>query len=119
MIAKKKVLLAIKGSYGNVSVISERLNCSRQAVYDWLKRDEKVKELYEAENERILDLAEAKMINKINEGSEAMIALVLKTKGRKRGYGEHITLNEDKERKPDLSCLTKEELKAIAAIKRK
>jgi len=86
-IRKKQIITAIENSYGNITVISQRLNCSRVWVYELLKKF-KLESAIDDEREKIIDLAENKLINKIKDGDSSMIGLVLKTLGKHRGYVE-------------------------------
>lgn len=85
-IAKKKLLNNIENSFGNITLIAGRLNCSRQAIYDAINRDEKIAQKIKDEREKIIDLAENKLITNINNGVTASIHLVLTTLGKDRGY---------------------------------
>jgi len=82
------ILKAIPGSYGIVSDIAKRAKIDRKTVYNWINKDDKLAELFISERENLLDLAEIKLVEKIKTGSESMIALVLKTLGKSRGYVE-------------------------------
>ena len=97
-ITKKQLIEAIKDSYGNITVIAQKINCSRVWVYELLKKF-KLESAINDEREKIIDLAENKLIKKVNEGDPSMIGLVLKTLGKKRGYVERIEtekIGEDK-----------------------
>jgi transposase-like protein len=97
-LTKEVVIEAIKESYGIVSVIAKKLGCERKTVYRWLEKNEEVKAAFISERETIIDLGEVKLVKRINEGSESMIALVLKTLGKDRGYveGRLKSLDDDK-----------------------
>ncbi len=89
-VTKKRLLNAITGSYGNITVIAKKLGCQRAAVYEFLKKDEEVKTAVEQERERIVDLAENKLVDRLNKGDTTLIVMTLKTLGKNRGYGESI-----------------------------
>lgn len=87
-LTKETIIKGIHGSFGIVSVIANKLGCERKTVYQWLERDEDVKAAFISERETLVDLGESKLVSRINAGSESMIALVLKTLGKQRGYVE-------------------------------
>ncbi len=88
------ILTAIESSYGNITVIAQRVKCDRKTIYEWVKKEPELKAAIDLERERICDLAENKLVKKINDGCESLIALTLKTLGRDRGYGD--TADESK-----------------------
>ena len=78
---------AIEGSGGIMSTIAQRLKC------DWHTANTKIKEagltdLVIAEKETLLDLAESKLIQNIQDQDTTSIIFYLKTQGKKRGYVE-------------------------------
>jgi len=89
---------AIKDSGGIVSVISRRVGCDWHTARRYIDSYATVKQAYDDECERIIDLAESKVIESINSGDGKMIRYYLSTKGRKRGYvsrQETALSNED------------------------
>lgn len=78
---------AISGSGGIMSTIASRLKC------DWHTADTKIKEagltqMVIDEKESLLDLAESKLIQNIQDQDTTSIIFYLKTQGKKRGYVE-------------------------------
>lgn len=65
-------------------------------AYEWRKADKEfdkaVKEAVKQSHENGLDLAESKLIEKINGGETTPILFYLRTKGRNRGYIERNEL---------------------------
>jgi hypothetical protein len=68
-----------------------RLGIKPAALYEAIKRNNKLRSLLESVKERseeyLLDLAESQLVAKIREGDFKAIKFFLETKGRKRGYG--------------------------------
>ena len=60
----------------------------RQTHYNWLKDDADYKAKVEALDDVVLDFAESKLHQSINNGSDTATIFFLKTKGKKRGYIE-------------------------------
>jgi len=94
-ISKKRVKKAVEGSGGIVTIIARRLNRSRQQVYTYLEKYPDLKELVEEEREKIVDIAESKLIEKLKENKDWAISFVLKTLGKKRGYTEKVEVGGD------------------------
>ena len=91
---KSELIKAIKDSGGIMSTIANRLNC------DWHTADKKIREadlldLLNDEKETLLDLAESKLIQNIQEQDNTAIIFYLKTQGKKRGYIERSEVQND------------------------
>ena len=78
----------ILGSAGIVSTVADRLGCAWRTAEKYIKKWKSTKRAFEDEGERVLDLAESKMMVAINEGDGRMIRYLLSTKGKGRGYTE-------------------------------
>lgn len=83
-----QLIQALKLSGGMISVAAEKLSCSRQTIYSYLEKYPELREAKEDIEDKMLDLVEAKLISKINEGDMTGIIFYLKTKGKRRGYIE-------------------------------
>lgn len=110
-ILKNSMLTALKANLGNVSKSCEAVGISRQTHYRWLEEDPEYKESVEEVGEHCIDFVEGKLFELIDgvqvEETTMMGEKVvyqrapcktsaiffLKTKGRKRGYDESITVN--------------------------
>ena len=91
-INKKKFVKAMEGSGGILANIARKLNVSRSAVTQFVQNHEDIRDLLAQEDENINDLAEAKLITKLNEGDMQAIKFRLTTKGKYRGYVERQEL---------------------------
>ncbi len=89
-ITKTKFIAALDGTGAILSQIAKKLNCSRQAVHEFIKRTPVVIPFVEHERERILDVMETGMINKAIEGDFKAQSFYLKTIGKSRGFTEKI-----------------------------
>jgi hypothetical protein len=87
-LTKEAFIKAIKNSFGNISVIALRLNCERQTVYNWLHEHPELQALIDSERERIIDLAENKLVGNLKKGKDVTVHFVLRTLGKNRGYTE-------------------------------
>ena len=87
-LSRSKVIESMKDSFGNQSVMARRCNVDRAAITIFLNKNPDIREMIEHEKEKLIDVAELGLVNKINEGSDRAIEFFLKTKGKKRGYVE-------------------------------
>lgn len=72
----------------NVSATCSAIGCTRWAFYKWKDKDPKLAQMLEEAYESIIDFAESKLVEHINEGDITSLIFFLKTKGKKRGYVE-------------------------------
>lgn len=79
---------ALEQSGGLVSPAADALKIHRTTLHGWLRDDPELQKAKESARERVLDLAESKLIANIKEGKEASIFFTLKTLGKKRGFVE-------------------------------
>jgi hypothetical protein len=87
-ITKTKFKKAMEGSAGILANIAKRLNVTRGAITLFVQRHKDIQELLDQEDESINDLAEAKLIQKLNDGDMKAIRFRLQTKAKNRGYVE-------------------------------
>lgn len=71
---------------GNVSSTCLALNISRQTFYTRKEKSKELRDKLDEIDEALLDFAESKLIQHINEGNLTALLFFLKTKGKKRGY---------------------------------
>lgn len=84
---------AIEGSGAIMSTIAQRLGC------DWHTAKTKIEEaglseMLSGEKETLLDLAESKLIQNIQDQDTTSIIFYLKTQGKKRGYIEKSEIDQ-------------------------
>lgn len=91
---KADILEAIKGSGGIVTTVALALNCDWHTAKANIEKYEETREAFDGELETGLDLVEGKAYQQAKNGDGAMIRFILATKGRKRGYGEEITVQQ-------------------------
>lgn len=92
---KESVLDNLENTDGaTLQRIAKKLGISYIAIYALRRQDEEfdkaVKELLYCRDESALDLAESKLFSNVNEGKEASVFFLLKTKGKERGYVERF-----------------------------
>jgi hypothetical protein len=86
-----RVISVLRDHHGLLVLAAGELGCSRQTLYNYIRRYPKVAEVLTEERERLVDLAEHGLIHHLQEKSPWAISLVLKTLGRSRGYIERAT----------------------------
>lgn len=91
--SKPTVLRAIEGSGGIVSDVAKRLGCDWNTAQRYIQRWPETQEAFQAERERILDLAETTLYRAIQEGDIQAAKWVLSRLGRHRGYGDHVEVS--------------------------
>lgn len=90
-----QVLEAISGTGGLKTRIAARLGCDHTTVTNYIKRYSTVARAWEAEKQRVDDIAEGSHIAKLEQGDSAHVLFHLKTRCKDRGYGEKIEHSVD------------------------
>jgi len=90
---KKKMLTQMEKNLCIVSDACKSLNVSRATYYLWLNNDPEFKQAINDLNERVIDITERALLQRIEEGSEKAIFFHLKHKGQKRGYSNVQNIN--------------------------
>ena len=89
----QEVIEAIQAAKGLKSVAARRLGCSWWTVHRMCQRHPTVQRAYEETREQLVDLAEAKLMVKLNIGEDSsIIKWVLATLGKDRGWVERKEL---------------------------
>jgi hypothetical protein len=83
-----QIAIAMTDSHGILSVAAKKLKCSRQTIYNHLKKSKRLQAIYDNENEAMIDFSEMKLFENFQAGKEASIFFFLKTKAKHRGYIE-------------------------------
>jgi len=92
----KNVEKALIASGGFKSEAARKLGCSTRTIYNYINKDEKLKDLIWDIEEQYLDLAEANIIKRLRDGDFEASKFYLERKGRSRGYDKNGTFNKDK-----------------------
>lgn len=85
----------------NITATCTALGISRKTFYEWREKKKKLAEGLEAAEESIIDFAESKLVEHINNDDVQALIFFLRTKGKKRGYVEKtetdVNLNQFEE----------------------
>ena len=108
------IAAAISGSLGNVAFIARRLGVSRMTIWRRISSSERLKELFDEENETMLDNAENELLSlmnpSVNEDPRSRLDALkyyLDCKGKRRGYGRQpIDVNLGVSQTPIMPVLT-------------
>ena len=84
----KQCEIALRKSGGFITHAAKSLNISTTALSRRISRSKKLQEVKKEVEEKYLDLAESKLIGKINKEDLGAICFFLKCRGKERGYIE-------------------------------
>ena len=117
---------AIPGSGGIISTIARRAGCAWHTAKKYIGLYSTVQGAYADECEAVLDMAESKVIEAMNDGDGPMLRYYLSTKGKSRGYVEKVQqeltgrdggpIQTEGTIAIDITGYTDEDLGALAAI---
>jgi hypothetical protein len=88
----QEIIDALRETMGIKMVAARRLGCHVTTLDLYLKRYPEIAAAYKEERNRIVDLAEAKLVERVQKGDSWAILFVLKTLGKDRGYAERQEL---------------------------
>jgi hypothetical protein len=84
----KQMIAAITRARGLVYLAAQNLGCDPATIFHRAQKKPAIREIIETERNRVLDFAEAKLIEAVGNGQAWAVCFLLKTQGRKRGYIE-------------------------------
>lgn len=90
--SRKQVESAIIGTRGIKATIAARLGCSRQTLENYLMRYPELREILAQERETIIDLAESKLVEAVEQGETRAVMFVLETMGKGRGWSKRTEI---------------------------
>ena len=91
---RKKILIeALEKSLGVVSTACKAVGIPRGTYYTYLKKDPKFAAAVEDIEALGLDFVESALYRRVQDGDTTAIIFYLKTKGKKRGYGQNVTVD--------------------------
>jgi hypothetical protein len=75
---------------GNVSATCTALGMDRKTFYNRKEKNKALRDKINETDESLIDFAESKLMEHINDGDVTSLIFFLKTKGKKRGYVERV-----------------------------
>ena len=94
---KKKLIEALEKSLGIVTEACEKAQLSRTQFYKWYKEDKEFKKQVDSIDGKFIDFAETHLKEQIEKGSTPATIFYLKTRGKKRGYGDSLDITSGDE----------------------
>jgi len=86
LIPTEEIIEAITICKGNLSAAAVRLGCSRSTLNYRMERYQEISDCVDSFRKKLVDDAETKLQDHIDDGNFAAVQFVLKTLGRERGY---------------------------------
>lgn len=83
-----QVVEAIKGTFGIKQVACNRLGCVHATLDNYIARYPSVRVAYEHERGRLVDMAQSKLVEMVNNGDPWAVKFVLSTLGKHEGFVE-------------------------------
>ena len=93
----KDFIDAIPGSAGIISTIARRVGCVWNTADRWVTDKPTVRQAYDDECERVLDMAEGIVLQGITDGDLPSAKWYLARKGKKRGYADKLEMEQSSE----------------------
>ena len=87
-----EVIAGLVRANGLISVAARHVGCSESTLRRYIRKYPEVQAAREALKNRLVDLAEGKLLGKINEGNLTAIIFFLKCQAKDRGYIERTTV---------------------------
>ena len=91
-IDREELISAIWAAQGKVTVAAQRLGCTVRTIYNYANKYATVQNAIDEAramwDEKLVDLAELKLFQEVNDGNAWAIKYALSTKGKHRGYVE-------------------------------
>ena len=91
-IDREKLINAIWAAQGKITVAAQRMGCTVRTIYNYANKYATVQNAIDEAramwDEKLVDLAELKLFQEVNDGSAWAIKYALSTKGKSRGYVE-------------------------------
>ena len=82
----EQMIAALKETKGMVYLAADRIGCHADTIHAYARRYKSVQECIDHEREKILDIGELKLVQKVMDGDDGMIKFLLSTRGKSRGY---------------------------------
>ena len=94
---KKKLVEALEKSLGIVTEACDKAQLSRTQFYKLYKEDEHFRKEVDTIEGKFVDFAETHLKEQIKNNNTQATIFYLKTRGRKRGYGDSLDLTSNNE----------------------
>jgi Bacterial regulatory protein, Fis family len=95
LVTQEMIIEALRMSAGIVTIAAQKLSINRHTLHEWIAAEPVLKEVLIELREIHLDLCEAGIIKKIQDGDFAAIRFYLNCFGKSRGWVETARLEGD------------------------
>lgn len=89
-VTDQEIIKAFEKKGCNIAATCSALGIDRATFYNRKAKNSKLAEKIEAIEESLIDYAESKLMEHIQDGDVTSLIFFLKTKGKKRGYVEKV-----------------------------
>jgi hypothetical protein len=89
----EQVIAALRESAGVMLPAATKLGVDRSTVWKYCQRHPEIKEALNDIRESVIDIAESHLLIGVKAGKQWAVERVLKTIGRKRGYGDSVEVS--------------------------
>ncbi len=94
-VSEQRLADALRKAAGIKSDAARLVGLTRQAVQDRVERSAVLRQAIKDGEEELLDCAEGKLKTAVRRGDKDMVRFQLQQKGKKRGYGNNVTVGLD------------------------
>ncbi len=98
---KKKLLEALEKSLGVKTTACKSVGIGRTTLHRYIEEDKEFAKAVDEIQNVALDFAESQLHKQIQEGVPASTIFYLKTKGKKRGYGDRLAVDHGIDKMPE------------------
>ena len=84
----EQIITALRNTKGLVSLAAKQLGCNHQTITNYRAKHPEIAAVFDEQRTALVDVAELSLYNAIQKGEPWAVALLLKTIGKSRGYGE-------------------------------
>lgn len=88
----KMIITALRDARGLVAPTAKALGCHEATIRNRVREVPAVREAMNEARAALVDLAEQRLYEAVDTGESWAVALVVKTLGRERGYGDQVAL---------------------------
>lgn len=104
------ILKRIDEHGGIIKTIAESFGVSRQAMYNWINKNPKLKEAHLNSREIFIDTAEEGLFELVKAKNERAVVYALSTLGKRRGYTQLIETRDRTKFDDALQDMSEEDL---------
>ena len=91
-LTQKEIIAALYTGNGLISSAAKLLGCTRQTIYNRMKKSPKIAEAYADAREGTLDKTDSVLFANIKAKKESSVFYYLNNMGRSRGYGKPLLI---------------------------